>query len=238
MTPDPTSSPTPHREMPFTRVELAVLSLVEGALSVLLGKRSQAPYAGRWALPGGVLRIDLDDDLEKAAERTAVERLGTPMPFLRQLCAVGGRHRDPRAPWALSIVYRGLVPQDTIALHAGKRLESLTWRPVEDVIADTRLAFDHAVLIARAVQVTRDEVTDLDLPREFLPGEFTLGELQATCEALLGQRLDKSSFRRKLADRSLVEPVPGAMKTGAFRPAQLHRFVRVAVRRKRGRHGL
>jgi len=54
-------------------------------------------------------------------------------------------------------------------------------------------------------------------------GALLLGELQATCEQLLGHRLDKSSFRRRLADRDLVEPIEGATRGGPFRPAQLFR---------------
>lgn len=202
------------------------MSLVDGRLHVLLARRAETPHAGKWALPGGVLRIDLDRSLEAAAQRVMNERLGLELPFLRQLCAVGGPTRDPRAPWALSVVYRALVPADTFAPSAGKRVEALTWRPVEEAIGDKSLAFDHAGLIAQAVTATRQEVDALDLPFSFLPEAFTLGELQATCEQLLGHRLDKSSFRRRLADRDLVEPVEGEMRIGAFRPAQLHRCKR------------
>ena len=72
--------------------------------------------------------------------------------------------------------------------------------------------------MAQAVDALRAEVDRLELPFGFLPPTFTLGELQALCEALLGRRLDKSSFRRRLAERELLEPVPGEMRTGAFRP--------------------
>lgn len=47
----------------------------------------------------------------------------------------------------------------------------------------------------------------------FLPETFTLGELQQTCEHILGRPLDKSSFRRKLSDRELVEPIEGEMRS-------------------------
>jgi hypothetical protein len=47
--------------------------------------------------------------------------------------------------------------------------------------------------------------------------------LQALCESILGRRLGKSSFRRRLDERKLLDPVPGAMRTAAFRPAQLYR---------------
>jgi 8-oxo-dGTP diphosphatase len=90
--------------MPFTRLELAVLGVVEGELHVLLAKRAGDPFKGRWALPGGVLRINLDESLEAAAQRVAQERLGCHLPFLRQLCAVGGPQRDAqRSSWALSL---------------------------------------------------------------------------------------------------------------------------------------
>ena len=53
--------------MPFTRVEVAVMALIDGGLQVLLARRAEAPHAGAWALPGGVLRIDLDGNLDDAA---------------------------------------------------------------------------------------------------------------------------------------------------------------------------
>ncbi len=216
-------SAAPIYPMPFTRLEIAVMSVIDGSLQVLLARRAQAPCAGQWALPGGALRIDLDSSLDAAAQRVMQERLGLELPFLRQIGAVGGPTRDPRAPWALSVVYRALLPAEGLQISTGKRVEALKWRPVDDVAADQSLAFDHDRLVARAAAITRDEVEVLQLPFGFLPQEFTLGELQATCEQLLGRRLDKSSFRRKLADRGLVEPIEAAMRGGANRPAQLYR---------------
>ena len=209
--------------MPFTRVEIAALSIVDGVFSVLLGLREQAPHARKWALPGGVVRIDIDRDLEAAAQRVAHERLGVAVPYLRQQCAVGGRTRDPRAPWAISIVYRALTRIDSFEPSQGKRLEALRWVPVEEAMADSRLAFDHNELIQRVVRDVRTEIASLNLPFEFLPEQFTLPELQMACESFLGCSLDKSSFRRRLDDRDVLEPVPGAQRRGAFRPAQLFR---------------
>jgi hypothetical protein len=68
----------------------------------------------------------------------------------------------------------------------------------------------------------RHEIDVLELPLQLLPTQFTLGDLQAVCEEVLGRPLDKSSFRRRLADRDLVEPVEGAQRIGPFRPAQLY----------------
>lgn len=208
--------------MPFTRIELVVLTVVDGRLAALLGRRAEAPHKGKWALPGGVLRIDLDRDLDAAAQRVSQERTGQPVPFLRQLLATGGPERDPRAPWALSIVYRALLRVEAFTPSPGKRLDALAWRPADEAATDLRLAFDHAGLIRIAIETTRAEIERLDLPYGFLPDRFTLGELQASCEAILGRRLDKSSFRRRLDERNLLAPVPGEMRTGAFRPAQVY----------------
>lgn len=211
--------------MPFTRIEIAVLGLVEGELSVLLARRAAEPHKGLWALPGGVLRIDGDPSLDAAAQRVAQERLQAQLPAMTQVCAVGGPHRDPdRADWALSIVYRALVDVAGFRPSAGKRIEALEWRPVQLAVDDRRMAFDHADLVKRAVAITRAEVRDLALRASLFPPTFTLGELQSMCEAVLGEPLDKSSFRRRLADRDLVEPVEGEMRTGPNRPAQVYRL--------------
>jgi 8-oxo-dGTP diphosphatase len=209
--------------MPFTRVELCVLGMADGRLSVLLARRQEAPAKGHWALPGGVLRIDLDADLESAAQRVAAERLGTPLPYLRQQLAVGGKARDPRAPWSLSIVYRALVHVDQLEVHPGKRVEALRWQDVDIAAADETLALDHEKIIASAVAELRAEVERLDIPFAVLPPTFTLGELQQYCENMLGRKLDKSSFRRRLDDRTCVEPIPDEYRGGANRPAQVYR---------------
>jgi len=200
------------------------MSLVDGQLQVLLARRAQAPYSGKWALPGGVLRIDLDAGLEDAARRVMRERLGAELPYLRQLCAVGGPSRDPRAPWAISIVFRALVPLDGIQTTPGKRIEALRWFAVDDLPDRAEIAFDHRGLILDAVRDTREAIEALQLPTEFLPPDFTLGELQTTCEKLLGRKLDKSSFRRRLREAEVLELVEGKMRTGPFRPAQLYRM--------------
>jgi 8-oxo-dGTP diphosphatase len=209
--------------MPFTRVELCIFAFVAEELCVLQVRREAAPAKGKWALPGGVLRIDLDHDLESAAQRVATERLGTCVPYLRLQTAVGGKARDPRAPWTLSIAYRGTVREDALAASPGKRVEALRWAGAEAAALDVGLAFDHSHIIAAALEDLRGEVDNLELPWGLLPAEFTLAELQRYCEAVLGRPLDKSSFRRRLGDRDCVEQVPGRLHGAAHRPAQVYR---------------
>ena len=210
-------------QMPFTRIELVVFAVADGQLQVLLGRRAQAPHAGRWALPGGVVRIDLDSDLLSACQRVARERLGVPLPDPQQVVAVGAQRRDPRSPWALSVVYQAMVRPESLQAVAGKRLTELRWMAASEG-GDASLAFDHGALLALAVKQLQQQVATLQFPPGLVDERFTLGELQAASEAVLGQALDKSSFRRRLDAAGAVEAVPGAMRTGPNRPAQVFRL--------------
>ena len=219
------STGIPIYPMPFVRTDLAVLCVRDGVLQVLLGKRQKGTEGGKFGLPGGVLRIDIDANLESAAQRVAIERLGRALPNLEQVCAVGGPKRDPeRSDWALTMVYRSLVQPD-LQTAPGKRLDVLDWHVAEDAIISKQLAFDHAELIGQAVRATQAQVADLRIPQGWVPEPFTLPELQAFCEAVLGQRLDKVTFRRRVMANAVVEPIEGEMRIGgAHRPAQVYRL--------------
>ena len=212
----------PTYPMPLVRLDLVVLAVREGQLQVLLSHRKEAPYKGKWGLPGGVLRIDLDATLEAGAQRVASERLGRTLPNLGQVAALGGAKRDPRAPWAMSVVFRSLVQPD-IETSPGKRVRAVEWRPVIDVFGAADLALDHTVLVARAVEAVRREVRELQFPSGWMPDEFTLGELQAMSEAVLGGKLDKVTFRRRMEADTVAVALEGKMRQGgAHRPAQLY----------------
>lgn len=214
--------------MPYVRVDLCVFTLMQGVLSVLLIQRQEPPHRGVWALPGGALRIDIEKTLEDAAKRVARERLQVPIPYLREQGFVGGHGHYEPGKWAISIVYRALVRSEYFAPEPGKRVADVKWVPVDEAQANTQLPFGHARVIEAAARSLRQEVEALDFPFEILDSEFTLGDLQHQSEVILGTKLDKSSFRRRLAARGHLEPT-GAMTQGsASRPAQLYRIKKKA----------
>ncbi len=218
-----TMANSPQYPMPLVRVDVVLFSVQEAGLHVMLSQRQEAPHKGLWGLPGGVLRTDRDLSLEAAARRVAMERLEHPINNLMQVVAVGGADRDPRAAWAMTVVYASVVPAD-IPTSPGKRVQALAWRPVDSVLSATPLAFDHKDLIGLAAARVRQEVRDLRFPTGSVPQTFTLPELQAFSEGILGESLDKVTFRRRIEAAQLLEPVPGAMRGGAHRPAQVYRW--------------
>lgn len=98
------------------------------------------------------------------------------------------------------------------------KVEAVKW--ADATAAEHRLAFDHADQLATAVQKLRAKVAADVLPLHLLPERFTLTQLQKVVEVILGQPLDKSSFRRRLkTSKDLVQL--DEFVRGAQRPAQL-----------------
>jgi 8-oxo-dGTP diphosphatase len=128
-----------------------------------------------------------------------------------------GATRDPRG-WSASIAYYALVSADTLRPASPAPFE--LW-PVDEL---PRLCFDHARIVDCALERLRSKSAYSSLPCYLLPPAFTLTELQQTYEHVLGQKLDKSAFRRKLADFDFLEVVKDAQRTGSHRPAQLYRI--------------
>ena len=81
---------------PIASVDLAIFALSENGLDVLLMRRSDEPFAGEWALPGGWIRVGEDADLAAAARRVLKDKTGVETPYLEQFQSVGNAERDPR----------------------------------------------------------------------------------------------------------------------------------------------
>lgn len=221
-------SPALPRDRPLVTVDLVVFTVADDALQVLLVRRPDRPgepFPGQWALPGGFVDVDADEDLEACARRKLADKTGVRSPYLEQLGAFGSRDRDPRV-WSVTQVYFALLPAsaaDTPDVRAGTT-ESRWW-PVSSRGVGTRLAFDHGRLLVAALERLRSKVEYTSLPAFLVPAEFTLTELQRAYEVVLDRPLEKSAFRRRMLAAELVEPVDKQRDTGK-RPAQLYRLAR------------
>ena len=86
---------------PLVSADVALFSIGDGCLQVLLVQRAQAPAAGQWALQGAVLKPDIDRDLEATARRALRDKISVEVPYLEQLQTFAGADRDPRG-WSLA----------------------------------------------------------------------------------------------------------------------------------------
>jgi 8-oxo-dGTP diphosphatase len=208
------------RLFPVVTADVALFTLSDHELRVLLIKRANDPTPGGWALPGSVLKPDIDGNVDDTALRALASKTRVVLPHLEQVTTSSGPDRDPRG-WSVSVLYYALLPSDQLPAVAGDKTEAIEWCNPER--PGHRLAFDHAHLLERALATLRDKVERGALPLHLLPGKFTLTDLQRACEAIVGRELDKGAFRRKIAGDPTLVPVRGEFLRGPQRPAQLYR---------------
>jgi 8-oxo-dGTP diphosphatase len=201
---------------PILTIDVVLMTLVDNRLHVALFKREAEPFKGALALPGGFVHEQEDLDARGAAARVLQSKVGVVSPYLEEFGTRSGPARDPRG-WSLTVVYYALLP----ASHLPATLELF---PVDRL---PRLAFDHNEIVQGVAERVRSKASYSSLPVFLCEPEFTVPELHAVYEAVLGERQHLSGFRRKLEDLAVLEPVPGATKIiGRNRPAQLYRVAR------------
>ncbi len=205
-------------------VDVVVLTMLEGALHVLLVRRGEAPFEGMWAIPGGFKRPT--ETLDEAAKRELVEETGVDAAsLLTQFGAYGDPERDPRMN-VVTVAYLAVV-RDVGAVVAGTDAADASLIPVSDVLnGKIDLAFDHLRIVHDAIERVRVELEVSGLATAFVGATFTLAELRAVYEALWGVQLDAANFRRSVvAEDGWVIPTGRRARPGPAggRPAELFR---------------
>lgn len=199
-------------------VDCVVFGVDEEDLKVLLVERGLPPFQGSWALPGGFVRVD--ETLEEAAARELEEETGVVAPTLEQLHAFGAVGRDPRER-VVTVAYFTLVKLSDHRVRAATDARDARWFPVK---APPALAFDHADILAFALERLRTRARTRPLGFELLPAKFSLSQLQRVYEKVLDRPLDRRNFRKKLHALGLVKPLAEMEKGVPRRPARLFRF--------------
>ena len=198
-------------------VDIVIFTIQSGVLKVLLVKRKIKPFVGQFAIPGGFIHDD--ENLDEAALRELREETGVTDVYLEQLYSFGEPDRDPRGR-VIAISYFALVSADR-TLKAGSDAAEASWWPVNEL---PQLGFDHAKILDYALERLRNKLAYTTVGFQLLPEKFTLVQLQEVYEAILGKKLDKRNFRRKMAMLKILKPL-NEYRPSARRPAQLYRFV-------------
>lgn len=214
-------------------VDLVLMTIAAGAPAVLLMDRNDNAGGSRWALPGGFVHID--EPLDETAHRILRDKARMTGAYIEQLFTFGALHRDPRMR-VITTAYFALLPAEQFdtALRkdsnlvlarievpwAGESGGPVTARSEEGTLD---LAFDHADILATAILRLRGKLDYSPIGFALLPELFTLRQLQDVHEAILGVKLNKPAFRRRMLDRGWLEAT-GTRETGSsYRPAELFR---------------
>jgi len=209
-------------ERPAIAVDMVIFTLGEDDLQVLLIKRGYPPFQGMWAIPGGF--VDIDEGLEEAANRELFEETGLEGIHLEQLYTFGEPGRDPRMR-VISVAYFAVVPQTEARIRAGDDASAAAWHSMNHL---PDLAFDHARILDYGLTRLRYKLEYTNVGFRLLAETFTLTELQRVYEVVLGEKLDKRNFRRKVLRARVLEDT-GHYRTGEGRPAKLYRYQESAL---------
>lgn len=200
-------------------VDLVVFTPRGRTLAVLVTRAAR----GREGLTLPWVPLRAAEGLDDAARRVMRSALGQEPGWMAQVGAFGGGTRHPSgAP--LSVCHAAVVAGVAIT---GRRAP-LEWL---EVGAASPLPERQRLMVDGALAAVRLRMDSAPIPFRLLPPLFTLSELQAIYELLLGRRLHKASFRRALHASWLVEPTDEWRSEGRGRPAQLFRY---APRKRRG----
>jgi 8-oxo-dGTP diphosphatase len=191
-------------------VRVVVFSIANDALQVLLN-----PVPGGLELPG--IQVELDESLEDAAGRAIASQVDSRKTYLEQLYTYGDPERIIH-PRMVSVVYFALIASD--AVKKGTQPATGVWVPV---VSLSTLAHDHSGIVAYALRRLRYKLEYSAVGFQLLPNEFTLSELQHTYEIILGEKLDKRNFRRRILEATIIEET-NHQRSGEGRPARLYRY--------------
>jgi len=210
-------------DRPAVTVDVVIFSVRARDLKVLLLRRAESPFRGRWSLPGGFGRPH--ESLDDAARRQLQEETDVRDVYLEQLYTFGAPRRDPRGR-VISVAYFALVAADVEARAANGETE-VGWHLVREL---PELAFDHGDIVRYALQRLRYKLEYTSVGFELLPNEFTLTELQTAYETVLGETLDKRNFRRRILEAGILAETNRYRESdGQGRPARLYHYKKNAV---------
>ncbi len=204
---------------PGITVDCVVFGLDErDSLKVILIQRKLPPFQGQWALPGGF--VHLDETLEEAAWRELREETGIQNVFLEQLYTFSALNRDPRER-IITVAYYALVNLGEYHLKATTDAAAAAWFAIDNL---PELVFDHLEIFQTALERLRGKIRYEPIGFELLPQKFTLSQLQKLYETVLGKKLDKRNFRKKILKMNLLLELDEVQTDVAHRAARLYQF--------------
>lgn len=204
---------------PLFTVDSALFTVIDNSLKVLMVKRANEPFLGRWGLPGGFVDVDIDDSTDLTALRKLKEKTSVAPQYLEQLRTFSGINRDPRG-FSVTLVYFALVAEQDVSSHIDT-VEDAQWVDIKQ-IADLSVAFDHKHIIEQAKERLQQKALYSMVPVYCLPEYFTVSQLKSVIEAIIGKTIQRKSLIRRIEAAEMFEVLDEKVKSGG-RLAQLYK---------------
>lgn len=224
--------------LPGISVDCVIFGFHENSLKVLLLKFKKTPV---WALAGGF--VGPEEDVDQAAQRILAERTGLSDIYLEQFYTFGDLARNYRAvdehrdinnamggspskiEWVdqrfITIGYYALVDYSKVVVNPGGVSDASEWM---DVSALPKLFLDHNRIVLKALESLRRNLDEKLVAFELLGDTFTMSDLQMVYETILGKRLVRTNFQRKILSLEILERIEKKYTGGAHKAPYLYRL--------------
>jgi len=185
-------------------------------LNVLLIERGIEPYKGRWAFPGGFMKMD--ETAMQGAKRELKEETGLENAYIKQFHTFTDVNRDPRER-VITIAYYALVRISEV--KGGDDAARAAWFPLDQVPS---LAFDHDKILREATLELQRQIHFEPIGFELLPEKFTMTQLQHLYEAILGVKFDRRNFCNKMQKLGILTQLDETLTMPNKKEAFLYKF--------------
>lgn len=224
--------------IPQLSINCVIFGFYEKSLHVIVNK-IDIKGTKMLVLPGGY--VGQSENLTDAVERIVRESTGLEKMLFQQFDVFGDASRSFGKEFEsigksltreereifkwfskrfISVCYLALVDFTRIQLKPTQFLDTAQWLPVEKTKV---LAMDHSDIVKRARESLIKELPYSPIASNLLPSKFTLPDLHALVEGILGREIDRPNFRRKILKSDVLVKV-GQDETGKRRPADLYTF--------------
>lgn len=201
---------------PAVTTDCVIFGFDGSDLKVLLIERGIEPFKGKWALPGGFLKMD--ETAHEGALRELEEETGMNNAYIRQFHTFTEPGRDPRER-VITIAHYALVRLQEV--KGGDDAAQARWFTMDEI---PPLAFDHDRILRMAQIMLRERIHFEPVGFELLPETFTMKQLQNLYEAILDVHFDRRNFAKKMFHLGLLIQTEDMVRTSPKRESQLLRF--------------
>jgi 8-oxo-dGTP diphosphatase len=222
--------------LPGLAIDLVIFGFHENQLKILL---LEYRNTNLFALPAGFIREE--ENLNDAARRSLAKRTGLTDIYLEQFYVFGDRTRHDPAPMRAIMEAKGEFPTDDhwllrrfVSVGFYALVDFTKAIPNPDALSDRcdwydlaglpPLMLDHGAMVQKALDTLRANLYQKLIGFNLLPDTFTIGDLQSLYETILGEKLNRSSFQRKMLSLDILERVDKRWTGGAHKAPYLYRF--------------
>ena len=197
-------------------VDCVIFGFEKKDLKVLLIKSDLEEFAGKWSLLGDL--INPDENLDSAPYRVLKQRTGLDDVFLQQVGSFGDVNRHPSGR-VITTAYYSLI---NIRDHQLKITDNeVHWHAITDL---KELAFDHKKIMNACLERLQEQIMDEPVIFNLLPEKFSLRELQDLYQSILGAKLDRRNFRKKISVKNWLHDLDEMENDVPHRPGRLYKL--------------